>query len=256
MMQSILRQSDHPTKEGRMALQHGMSTDLLVVGCAQAAISKHAALLQSGHCLPIGSVEFIKDCMSVCGIKEPDNFSYPPELAGHLHRIVRPCRAGSIIGRWFIKPQRTKLFTGFVFDTMDDPTSLTPHDQEQHDAFLRMPADATIWISGVVSWRCEHRIYVHEGRIIGRARYDDGPEDAAQPDAKIIQAMIDAMPRGVAAYGLDVGVLSTGETALVEVNDAWALGHYQGGPGAADYFAMLWARWSQMLSLRGQGAAP
>jgi hypothetical protein len=42
----------------------------------------------------------------------------------------------------------------------------------------------------------------------------------------LVEAMVAAWPSAPVAYALDVGVLSTGETALVEVNDFWAIGCY------------------------------
>lgn len=49
-----------------------------------------------------------------------------------------------------------------------------------------------------------------------------------------------------AAFSLDVGVLDTGETALIECNDAWALGYYKGSLAHKDYIRMLWMRWEQL----------
>ncbi|WP_435592932.1 ATP-grasp domain-containing protein [Nocardia sp. bgisy118] len=51
------------------------------------------------------------------------------------------------------------------------------------------------------------------------------------------------------AYGIDFGVLATGETALIEANDGHALGAYD---IAADlYTELVVQRWSELLSHAG-----
>ena len=46
------------------------------------------------------------------------------------------------------------------------------------------------------------------------------------------------------AYGIDFGVLESGETALVEVNDAYALGAY--GITGEDYTRLILTRWKEL----------
>ena len=55
-----------------------------------------------------------------------------------------------------------------------------------------------------------------------------------------------------AGYALDVGVLSDGRTALVEVNDGYAIGFYgKVTPARADaYLRLLVARYEQLIGLR------
>jgi ATP-grasp domain, R2K clade family 3 len=48
-----------------------------------------------------------------------------------------------------------------------------------------------------------------------------------------------------AFFALDVGVLATGETVLVEVNDGFSLGRY--GLPVALYTDMVIARWEEMV---------
>jgi hypothetical protein len=55
---------------------------------------------------------------------------------------------------------------------------------------------------------------------------------------------IKAFQSGPRAYSLDFGVLRTGETCLVEVNDAYALGHY--GLQSVLYARMIDARWEEL----------
>lgn len=49
-------------------------------------------------------------------------------------------------------------------------------------------------------------------------------------------------------YGIDFGVLDDGRTALVELNDGYALGNY--GLAAEAYLALCIARWEQLVAGR------
>lgn len=51
-----------------------------------------------------------------------------------------------------------------------------------------------------------------------------------------------------AGYAIDFGVLSTGETALVEMNDGFSVGAY--GINQEDYTDMVMARWEELLKNR------
>jgi hypothetical protein len=52
-----------------------------------------------------------------------------------------------------------------------------------------------------------------------------------------------------AAYGIDFGVLSDGQTALIEANDGYSLGAYQ--IGATAYTDVLLTRWQELVSTIG-----
>lgn len=49
-----------------------------------------------------------------------------------------------------------------------------------------------------------------------------------------------------AAYGIDFGVLASGETALVEANEGFSLGAYQ--IESSLYTELLFTRWQELLS--------
>lgn len=197
--------------------------------------------------MPAGSVAFVREALRIAGIKEPDNISYPTSALPYLHRSIKKVRAGSVLGTWFIKPVHTKIFTGFVFDSLSKPESYSPHDREQYDAFMAMPSDAMVWQSETVVWKSEWRYYVAFDCIIGHARYDDGADDDAEiPDLNIVKNCIASLDFDN-TYSIDFGVLSTGETALVEVNDAWAVGLYIEAITSKNYFHFLRDRWSGLF---------
>ena len=56
---------------------------------------------------------------------------------------------------------------------------------------------------------------------------------------------LEASGQATAGYGLDLGVLSDGETALVEWNDGFSLGSY--GLDASLYAELILARWRELV---------
>jgi len=240
------------TAETRAVLQAALVADIPVCSEPVQGLAGVGDALRDA--LPVGSVSYVRAAMAAARLQEPESLSYPDCLRHLLLRDVRSSRAGSVLGRWFVKPQRTKAFTGFVFDTMDDPGRLAEHDRLQHAAFLALPPEERVWISEPVHFMCEWRYYVAGGKVAGGARYDqDGADDARAPDQTVLDGAVHAMSAGGHfTYAIDLGVLSTGETALVEANDAWALGLYGRALSPKNYLAMLWTRWREIVG----GQAP
>lgn len=248
---TILRQAGTSHIEPRVAAQYAMTADVPIAAVPFESMADHEVALRQGAALPVGSVEFVRRAIALAGIAEPGNISYPEPLRPYLRRAVRRCAAGRVTGRQFVKPTTTKAFTGFVFD---DPDLLSDHDREQYSAFLSLPPETQVWTSEPVTWLSEFRYYVIGNEVRGDGRYDDGPDDMPTPDIFLVGEMAAVMaqaPDAPAAFSIDVGVLDTGETALVECNDAWALGYYKGTLSHRDYIEMLWRRWEQLARIAG-----
>lgn len=219
----------------------------------------YVGALKTGAAVPIGNVAYVREAMRLIGIEEPILAPYPPALTKFLHRSIGERAAGSVLGTWFVKPVETKRFTGFVFDTLQDPEILDRHDREQLEAFLAMPSDGRVWVSEPVKFVCEWRYYVsEEGQMLGAARYDDSDDEAAPvPDPGVVaeaaERAFDTLGHG---FALDMGVLDSGETALVEINDAWSTGLYGSALPPATYLAWLEARWRGLLAAARPAASP
>lgn len=246
---SILRQADFAQVETRVAVQYAITRDIPIRAVRLEALEHHAESLRDRSTLPIGSVEFIRKAMAIAGITEPDNLSYPDALRSFLEREVRLAALDEIRGRCFIKPMVTKIFTGFVFDESCALADLDDHDREQLEVMSSLSSQTMVWVSDAVQWLNEYRYYILEGRIVGEARYDDADDELTAPNRSVVDEMVRMFAssnQGPVAFSLDVGVMSNGKTALIECNDAWALGYYKGTISPKHYLEMLWRRWEQM----------
>ncbi|MGE4123989.1 MAG: ATP-grasp domain-containing protein [Pusillimonas sp.] len=212
---------------------------------------------------PVGSVDFLRKAMGLVGIKLPAALNYPKRLQKWLHREITPRRKGDLpaTGEWFIKPAiSTKTFKGGVYsmeevkfidqltsEHADAPTSAL---QSRNDLELirKLPREFPVWVASPISWQSEWRFYIHRGMIKGAARYDKGLDSAPEPEINAVRLMINDLAFDAPiAYALDIGVLENGKTALVTVNDAWALAYYPGSLAPETYLDMLRDRWIQLI---------
>ncbi|MBQ69651.1 hypothetical protein CL689_06290 [Candidatus Saccharibacteria bacterium] len=250
----LLRQSGTNYSDLLVISQVAMLENIQTVNVKLGGLAEHQGRLTSEAELwvPVGSVEFVREAMLVAGIKEPENLSYPEPLMKYLGRSVRKGSLSEVSEPCFIKPQATKLFTGFVYDPAKEVDQYSEHDIEQLMALTEPRAQKDLWISEPVSWSAEFRFYILNGKIAGFGRYDDNEEEWFLPDLDVVNQMLDSwrdLGTLPAACSIDVGVLSGGGgTTLVECNDAWALGYYKGSLNPSNYVQMLAARW---IELRG-----
>lgn len=190
---------------------------------------------------PVGSVEFVQAVAARCGIVLPPSMSYPECLRSeyYLKRNVwqttlKNKMSGELDG-FFIKPMvGVKTFTGGINPDIQGLDSAMP-----------------IWASEPVRFLSEWRYYIRDGVVIGHARYDDGPDDAPEPDGRLVVRAMKLMLQNKCpiAYTLDCGVMANGDTALIEANDAWAIGFYRGTLSTVEFALMLRARWMQLAGL-------
>lgn len=198
--------------------------------------------------VPVGSVEFVRRVMRLKGIPEPESLSYPGPLVPYLRRSLIRQRIGDLSPESpvFVKPVKVKQFTGFVLRPGQAFEHYDEHDQEQLSSTHRLAGDVEVYTSEVVEFLSEWRFYVQRQNIIGCARYDaHGADVAPEPDRMVVAEAVTRF-EGPAAYAIDFGVLANGETALVEVNDAWAIGLYGRCLEPRAYLDMLATRWAEL----------
>ncbi len=191
-----------------------------------------------------GDMDAMHGAMQQLKIDIPVPNDYPDCLAPFLHRRVWHATLGDVERRLagdagrpvFVKPSaRRKNFTGRVFTWSGDFLHIGTVSRRQ-----------MVWCSDVVSWKSEFRVYVIGDEIVGTDHYAGDPEVVL--DMGTVNAAIVAYRKSgqaPAAYGIDFGVLGTGETALVEVNDGYALGAY--ALAAKPYTDLLIKRWQELV---------
>jgi len=134
----------------------------------------------------------------------------------------------------FVKPDgKAKEFIAGVVKT---PTDALIY-------FSKIPQDTKIFYSEVVDFVSEYRCYIINGVLKGMKHYLGDPFIA--PNKEKVMKMIAAYTEAPSGYSLDVGVLSTGETVLVECNDGWSLGNY--GLDDSIYSNLLATRWREII---------
>lgn len=200
--------------------------------------------------VPVGSVQFLRRAMELADIIEPDNLSYPSGCERYTARKIWHSTAGRALkmtGKRFIKSAQTKVFTGFVLDSDAGALGLNNHDRTQFNALCGLMPDTPVWVSEPVQWVSEYRYYVMDSHLLGYARYDQEESDTApEPNLDVVTQCIADLAISH-PYALDMGILASGETALVEVNDAWAIGLYGGAIELRDYVRFLATRWSGLV---------
>lgn len=235
----------------KVFIQQGVSTvETRTVRQAVMLSDEHELVhVMTEDALPVGSVEFVREQMRKIGVLEPSVDPYPHFLNDMLHREVKRCKVSDVQPGCFVKPCVVKAFTGFVYRGDDYPYD--EHDTEQLRVFRSMPEICQVYVSDIVEWRSEWRYYISEiGVLLARARYDSFEEDLPSPDLEQVSLAVWRMKMNQHSnhpYCLDFGVLADGTTALVEYNDAWAIGLYEQALPPRQYLRFLEDRWRTIV---------
>jgi hypothetical protein len=213
-------------------------------------LDRYVDLLKTGA-LPVGSVEFTEYAMELANIKIPEFDCYDDSIKGLLGRKIyneRLFNIEHIINHHkelFIKPRQCKLFNGFIFRGYDYET-YSEHDLEQLKKLkiidaLKEPLYCSEVINIIAEWRC----YINKGKLITICQYDDSEEDL-EPDKSFVDTCLNRI--GNKTLALDIGMLDNGYFVVIELNDAWAIGKYQ-GISDKDYLDFITTRWSEICSI-------
>lgn len=186
-------------------------------------------------------VQVFEEMTKKLGINYQKLDTYPDALHPFLLRDVMRTTLGDFRKKWnafedappvFVKPVEQKLFTGKVIRSLVDWIPL-----------VGLSDDTIIYTSDPVDFVSEFRVYIRDGGIQVAKHYqgDWSKVINIQTVKDAINELGDLAP---CAYALDFGVLTNGNTALVEYNDATSLGNY--GMPPLKYAALLEYRWQQI----------
>ena len=175
-------------------------------------------------------------------MKSPIANNLPDELSGYFGRSILKTTLGEVRKKWnsgkcqscFLKPlDQNKLFPAIALFDPDDLASLSSHS-----------GDTRVIVSDYVLFESEWRVFVIDREIIDMSHYQG--DCFSYPDASTIKSAIGDFYSAPAGYGIDFGVLVSGETVLVEANDGYSLGSYS--LNSVDYSRLLEARWAELAA--------
>jgi hypothetical protein len=180
------------------------------------------------------------------GFKVREDMTFPVELRNQPHlwkRTIEFWPAGELEDSYvlakefglhnpfFCKP--ANKLKGFQYGVI--------HNLEEFKAVVDTKLD--VIVSEVVDFVSEYRCFIIHGKIVSCQHYNGNLHQ--YPDLSVVQEAINLYKSAPAGYSIDVGVLSTGETALVELNNGWSLGCYGCAPKL--YTRLLAERWREIL---------
>jgi hypothetical protein len=237
-------------QEGRNQVEPEMADLAKVLGERGVAVefftekaSLRGRLKLTPRTLVAGWVSVVDRALRQLGVEPPEPDDYPTALHLFLHRRVWRSTLGRLrddlaesVGRVFIKPaEKRKRFTGRVVETEADLWSLAG-----------VSAQTSLWCSEPVEFLSEQRFFVFRNKVVGARHYEGDPKlEADRAEVERATRTLENEKTPV-AYALDFGVLRSGQTALVERNDFYALGSY--GLDAALYTELTVARWEELLA--------
>lgn len=232
------RRTGNPDREEALLAGHAAALGIPVLGMSWKPFTRSRFVPEAGDVVA-GSVKFVRAALIALKKPLPPQVPYPDSLsAWRFRRIWQSTLGPTLDGPLpvFVRPaKRWKRFTGFVADV--------PMPAEVYGVPMREP----VWCAEVVRFVSEWRCYVvrREVRFIGFAKY--GGDRSAQPNRESIANAVEVFDGQPSAYAIDFGVLSTGETALIEVNDGFSVGAYDDVP-AVVYWDMVVTRWQELTA--------
>ncbi|MCU0544727.1 MAG: ATP-grasp domain-containing protein [Oscillatoriaceae cyanobacterium Prado104] len=197
--------------------------------------------------LVVGDIPCILGALKQLSIPEPQPNDYPASLSEFLHRRIWRSTLGKLelelrngkCPPTFAKPAtRRKRFTGCAFYSECDLSQVYGVSRQEK-----------LLCSEVVNWLSEYRVYVVRSSIRS-VDYYAGDPGVAIDLAEVLRAIqaLDKAGDSHAGYAIDFGVLASGETALVEINDGFAIGAYS--INSKNYTDLILARWEELLAQR------
>lgn len=189
----------------------------------------------------VGSVDTTEKFFERIGVEVPKYLGYPEGLEKYLYRNIKTVRFGDIDRHppYFIKPKDgVKLFTGAHIEKPEHLESLRKFDN--------VPDDLEVYMSDSMNFLSEFRCFVHKGQPVGIQYYRG--DFMRYINTYWLYDMIRDYKDAPIAYTLDLGVNETGNTALIEVNDMWAIASY--GLDAKTYTRMVIDRQLEICGIK------
>ena len=200
--------------------------------------SEDPTSLLSADTVLVAGVSVFRRALAAIGIQSAFE-TYPTQLRS---RLAGPVTIATLADAWRMPP-------GFFVKPVDDAkafSGVAVTREEDLRSTLSASPDTEVYISPINTPVSEYRCFVLRREVIGVRHYKGSPMVFPQPAA--IQEAVDAWDEQPIAWALDVGVLSSGTTCVVEANDAHSIGDYGLAPVA--YARFLEARWCELAGAK------
>jgi hypothetical protein len=217
-----------------------------VIECDTGILMDQEFVHDSEHII-VGSIRTVLYSFKKMGASVPVPIDYPEKLQKHLYRTTSLTTysdatsnvfQGETFEPFFLKPANNhKRFPGTAISEFKDLIPLAPYQIDK---------DEICYVSSVLDFLSEWRVYVLQGRILKACHYRGNP--TLFPCGSGLDRMLSDYSDAPAAYAIDVGLVHTGKclptTVLIEINDAFALGNY--GLDPHRYSQMIESRWAEL----------
>ena len=231
-----------PEDEAFHKAWHGFRKRRIECTLVDAKAIEDGTLSLNRSTLVAGGLRTVESAMKRIGMRMPVANNLPDELSNYFGRKIEKTTLGAVRRRsqsqnvesCFLKPlDQNKLFPAIALFDADDLATLDSLSDE-----------VRVVVSEYVLFDSEWRVFVVEGEIIGLSHYQG--DHFVYPDSTTIKSAIADFKSAPAGYGIDFGVLSSGQTVLVEANDGYSLGSYS--LNSVDYTRLLEARWAELAA--------
>ncbi len=178
--------------------------------------------------IPIGTVEFVIEYLKTNYGLEPKPINIPEELRKPIFTQRTIFYGDETLlkelnpkFRYFVKSEDgIKKFTDIMYTSQE----------LENGKYL---------YSELVDIESEYRCFVFDNRLVGMQNYSG--EFTTFPDMSDIHSMISEYKSSPVSYTLDIGVLESGETVIIEVHDFFSCGLY--GFDDMALLPMMYSRW-------------
>ncbi len=186
----------------------------------------------------IGTIRSAKMGFKLVGCEAPPNVDIPEGLEWAAKRKCWTTTIGEVRNLKdvpiFIKPLvQQKVFTGHTVKNFADLIKTSYLDDE-----FQVMAQEVIKIDS------EWRFYVLEEKIVGCGSYNGNP--TIFPNTEFVNKVLSGYKNIPVACSIDIGVMNSGDSVLIEVNDGYSLGNY--GVPSLIYSKMMEKRWDEIVS--------
>jgi hypothetical protein len=192
--------------------------------------------------LVAGGVPVVEDALAALGITVPPADNLPACLARYRGRRVWTSTWGELRTQYGTTGPPEPLWVKSLRRNKGTP-SIAVYHADDIAAAADLPDSHEVLVSEYVIFVSEWRCFVCRGQILDLCRYQG--DVFRYPDPQVVKNAISDYSRvAPAGYGIDFGVLTDGQTVLVEANEGYSLSPY--GLESTEYAELLEARWLQL----------